>query len=101
MEEGNSERKVKDGKLLRVKVQFNSRIVNVKLTGDFFVHPEEKLEELEKQFERLSIKETEEHLTRLADHFCKKYEIELVGITPQDIGKGIREALDNVESNTA
>jgi lipoate---protein ligase len=40
--------KVPGGKLLRVSVDHEgSRIVAVKFTGDFFVHPEEAVERLE------------------------------------------------------
>lgn len=43
-----AEHKVKDGKLLRCTLELdNNVIVNMRITWDFFMHPEESIEELE------------------------------------------------------
>ena len=45
---GKCSLKVPNGKLLKVTVEFHEgRIENVRVTGDFFIHPEESIEELE------------------------------------------------------
>ena len=41
--------KVSGGKLLVVKVNFEEKIENVEITGDFFAHPEESITEIEKK----------------------------------------------------
>jgi len=44
-----SEEKIPEGKLLRVKVELSDKteILKVQITGDFFIHPEEKLKLIE------------------------------------------------------
>ncbi|MFA5771876.1 MAG: lipoate protein ligase C-terminal domain-containing protein [Thermoplasmata archaeon] len=46
--ERRAEHKVKDGKLLRCTLELDGNtIVNVRITGDFFMHPEESIVEME------------------------------------------------------
>lgn len=41
--------KVQGGKLLKCKLELENDIIRkIKITGDFFMHPEEKIEDLEK-----------------------------------------------------
>ncbi len=43
-----AERKVRGGKLLRVSIDHQAELIrSVRITGDFFIHPEEDLEKLE------------------------------------------------------
>ena len=45
---GKAINKVAGGKLIKVSLGVeDGRIVDIKVTGDFFMHPEEKIEELE------------------------------------------------------
>lgn len=87
------------GKLLRVKVDYDSRINNVKLTGDFFVHPEDEMFKVEKLFERLPFDEKEEKLALLVRSYCTKYNVQLIGVTPEAIAATIRKAIANGEAD--
>ncbi len=40
--------KVREGKLVKVEVEYDEVIRKIKITGDFFLHPEEILEKIEK-----------------------------------------------------
>ncbi len=40
-------KKVEGGKLLRVKVEHGYILENVQITGDFFAHPEDSVEQIE------------------------------------------------------
>jgi lipoate-protein ligase A len=45
---GRSVVKVPGGKLLKVAVEYDGgRIINARITGDFFMHPEDAVEKLE------------------------------------------------------
>lgn len=47
-DEYSAEYKVLGGKLLRVHILSRDNIIkNIKITGDFFIHPEESIDELE------------------------------------------------------
>jgi hypothetical protein len=46
----SAEMKVPGGKLVRIKLDYEgNEITEIKITGDFFVHPEESVDELEKE----------------------------------------------------
>ena len=43
--------KVPNGKMLKVRVKFEKeRIESIRITGDFFIHPEDSIEDLETAF---------------------------------------------------
>ena len=51
------ELKAKNGKLLKCTlVNRNKRIDKIRITGDFFMYPEEKIEELEKELMGVELK---------------------------------------------
>ncbi len=81
------------GKLMRVRVDFDSRINTVKLTGDFSVRPKDELPKIEKIFERLPYNETEEKLALLVRSYCAKYGVQLTGVTPEAIAATIKKAI--------
>ena len=44
MKSGTATRKIPGGKMVRVETTFDKKIESVKITGDFFLHPEETLD---------------------------------------------------------
>ena len=49
---GRAEYKVKGGKLIRVQLTAkDKKIKKIKITGDFFLHPEEVIEDIERTLE--------------------------------------------------
>ena len=54
------ELKVKNGKLIKCKIVIkNSIIEDIKLHGDFFIYPEEKIEEIEEKIRGIKYDENE------------------------------------------
>ncbi len=88
---GKAQYKVEGGKLVKVQLcSENGKIDEVKITGDFFLHPEELIEELEKTLEGSEINEG--LLTGQIKAFIKKHKAVLLGATPEDFAKCIMMA---------
>ena len=81
---GKSELKVEGGKLIRVECDVHERsnvLMRLIITGDFFLHPEEAIEELETSL--LMVRAEPEILSsRIQSFFTKGYV--LVGAKPDD-----------------
>ncbi|MEM3364199.1 MAG: lipoate protein ligase C-terminal domain-containing protein [Candidatus Micrarchaeia archaeon] len=86
------ERKVRGGKLVRVDVQFmEGRIASIRITGDFFMHPEDAIIEIERRMVGL-------HKDNIAEGVAEVFSsvnAEIVGFTPSDISDMISEAIDD------
>ncbi len=54
MMHGEASRKVPDGKLVNVEVDYSDRFENVDIRGDFFIEPPNALEIIESKIEGLS-----------------------------------------------
>ena len=75
--------KVPSGKLIKVDLDFdpdNKLITTVKITGDFFMHPEETLEGLEEMLRNTKLDRTT--LYHLIDGYLRKHTVEVYGFTP-------------------
>ena len=85
---GKAQYKVEGGKLVKVKLKLEAdKIKGVKIMGDFFLHPEELIEELEKTLERSEL--NEEVLADYIKTFIIKNKAVLLGATPEDFAKCI------------
>ena len=83
-----AEYKVQGGKLIRIQLGVQAdRISQIKITGDFFMHPEELIDELEKTL----IGETldKQNLIRCIAAFMEKNGVVLLGALPEDFAKCI------------
>ena len=98
MAQGVHTEKVAGGKLLRVKVDVNEagKVSKVQVLGDFFIHPEEFVEEIEQLLFDYSLLD-EEAIAAAVKGLVLNYEAELVGITSEAIAK----AFVNAKSNAA
>ncbi len=85
---GKAQYKVEGGKLVKVQLRFeDDKIKKVKITGDFFLHPEELIDELEKKLEGSEL--NEDVLTDHIKAFIKINKAVLLGVTPEDFAKCI------------
>jgi len=76
------------GKLVRIRLTEDRGLIRqIKITGDFFLIPEESLPKLEKMLEDAPIREKE--LRLLVDRFFRGTEAKGLGITPDDLVKAI------------
>ncbi len=83
--------KAPGGKLLRVRLrEKDERIDSVRISGDFFLIPEDSLPKLEKMLEDVPLREKE--LKLLVDRFFRGTSAQGLGVTPDDFVKAILSA---------
>ncbi len=88
------ELKVKGGKLVKCSLSVkNGAIEHIKFTGDFFMYPEEKIEELEKMLEGVECTE-EDIKERIAPFFDT---VELMGASMEDFVAVVSMAIKNLK----
>jgi lipoate-protein ligase A len=76
--------KVPNGKLLRIFIdKDDQKIIDVKITGDFFVYPEEKISLIEDVIRGKSL--DKEQLMKDIDEVVAKESIELFGVNAEGI----------------
>ncbi len=88
---GSAALKVQGGKLLKARVETSGgRIASLKLTGDFFLHPEETLAEIETALTNHQLNESA--ITATISSLLQKNNAQLIGAAPEDFAKVIMEA---------
>ncbi len=90
---GVAEEKVQGGKLLRVRAEYEDVIKNVQITGDFFVHPEETVEHIEKSLFGISKDATEQTITEIVTDIIAKRNAQLIGIDAESIARVLKRAV--------
>jgi len=100
---GTARVKVKNGKMIAAEVLVNQgKIESVRLTGDFFVHPEEAVDQIENNLIGSRAGEDENELAGRAREAVKSYGAQLVGFSEKDVARVVKEAIKNgMESNQA
>lgn len=74
--------KCPNGKLLRLKYNLDDDvIISIKISGDFFLHPEEKIELIENSI--IGIKTSE--IKSVLEKIIKENNIQIIGFTPEDV----------------
>jgi lipoate-protein ligase A len=90
---GRAQYKVKGGKLLKVQLsQTGFKISKVKITGDFFLHPEALIEELEETLLGQPLDEAK--LAAFIESFLSKRNAIMLGVSPADFAKCIVMAVE-------
>lgn len=90
---GTATEKVPGGKLVRIKVDFDKTINSMQITGDFFLHPEDMVEEIEQCFVGCAVDVDKDLLKNKIDGFIKKNNILLVGVSSDDLARLTKQAL--------
>ena len=85
--------KVKEGKLVKVDLEYDEVITGVKITGDFFMHPEETLEEIEKGLLGLKRDATDQTIAHRIREIMEVHDTQMVGLGPESLAKIIKEGL--------
>ncbi len=81
--------KVPGGKMVRIQMELNGdRITNIRITGDFFLHPEEAIFELERALVGKRVREGE--IGSVVEKALSK--CQMVGISPMDLRSAIMKA---------
>ena len=80
--------KVKGGKMIRVSIRESwGKIREIKITGDFFLHPEELIEELEEVLVGKPL--NAQDLARFIKRLMQCRDATLLGASPEDFAKCI------------
>ncbi len=85
--EAKSIYKVPEGKLLKISLEFNDVIKKVRITGDYFLYPEEENESIEKCL--VGKEFNKENLVDEIKKTVQERKIELFGLTPEAIVEAI------------
>lgn len=82
--------KIPNGKLLKISLDYNKNtnyINNIKITGDFFVHPEEAIELIEEEL--INVKLDKIKLFETIQSVIDENNIELIGLDVEGLTNGI------------
>ena len=63
--------------------------------GDFFLHPEESIKDLEKNLFGIMSDADEKTITSILNDVIEEKNIQLIGVTAQSIAKTIKKAIQN------
>ena len=83
----------KFGKLLRIDVMYDDHIESIKITGDFFIHPEDTLDKIVAELKGISLPIQADFVTRKINYIIHNNETEMIGITVDDIVTTLGEVL--------
>jgi hypothetical protein len=83
----------KFGKLLRLDVNYGDRIEQLKITGDFFLHPEESLEKIVSELTGVALPFNKVELIVKVKFVLANNEAELIGISAEDIVNLLEEVV--------
>ncbi len=72
-------------------VTFSDYIESLKITGDFFLHPEETLDEITTELTGVAVPIQKELLLRKIKYVMDSNEAEVIGITLEDILNTLEE----------
>lgn len=83
----------KFGKLLRLDVNYDDRIEQLKITGDFFLHPEDTLEKIVSELTGVALPFNKVELIIKVKFVLADNEAELIGISAEDIVNLLEEVV--------
>lgn len=88
-----SSQKVKEGKLIKVEVEADEVIKRIKITGDFFLHPEYVMEEIEESMLGLGKETSEEVIASKIHDVTEAHDAQMIGFSEESLACVIKEAL--------
>ncbi len=87
-----AEFKIPGGKLVKVTIDVEeSKIADIMITGDFFMHPEEEIDNLESHLKGISTDEN--NVKQAINDFFRTKNVELIGAKPEDLLYVIMKAI--------
>ena len=90
--DGRSEKKIPGEKLICVDIVYTDRIEKLKITGDFFIHPESCIIDIEKSLQGIPLSMNDMELAGIIESAAKARNAKLIGISAKGIVAAIREA---------
>lgn len=86
-------RKIPGGKLVRLSLTFSGRIESVKITGDFFLYPEDTLEALTTAIRNASLPLNSDDLTAQLNQILAETDSQFIGVNVSDLVSMLQEIL--------
>jgi lipoate-protein ligase A len=83
------------GKFLKIFMDFDDTINKIVITGDFFAHPEQAIDELQESLTGAKAESGE--IKKILEDFFEKKGIRMYGISSEGLYKGIVECLEGEE----
>ncbi len=93
MRQGKAIRKIPGGKLIRIDTLSAERMYKVKITGDFFLYPEDALDEIEHILSNAPLPLKKEALVQALKDTLTSFDAQLVGASAEDIVDVLAEAV--------
>ena len=90
---GSSIKKIAGGKLIRVDVVYFRQIERVKITGDFFLHPEELITTIEESLAGAEIPLSKGLLVERVETILKNNGAIVIGFSPEDLISVLADAV--------
>lgn len=90
---GSASKKVEGGKLIKIELDYDKRINKVKITGDFFLHPEDSILDIENILKGLDVNEEGSNIIKIINDVIEKNNAEMIGINAEAIVEVLKEAL--------
>jgi lipoate---protein ligase len=90
---GSSIKKIPGGKLIRVDVIYSKKVEHVKITGDFFLHPEELITVLEQSLTGAEIPLFKDLLVEHVETILNDNHATLIGFSPDDLISALADAI--------
>ncbi len=84
----------KFGKLVRIDVTYDTTIKDIKITGDFFLHPEETLEQIVSSLTGIEVPIVKDKITRDLNYIFYNNEAEIIGLSIDDIVNTLQEVTE-------
>jgi lipoate---protein ligase len=86
-------KKFPNGKIIRINIDADEKINSAKITGDFFLSPEETIGNIEKALSGAPKGVSYITLTEIIHGVLSENRASFIGIMPEDIAAAIAEAL--------
>jgi len=89
-----SEYKIPAGKLVKINLEYDKlskKIINIKITGDFFAYPEDSIEIIEKELKGVSLKKKD--IRKKIDDLINSNNFEFIGLNSEGLSDGILRCL--------
>ncbi|HLC36899.1 MAG TPA: hypothetical protein VJK05_04815 [archaeon] len=86
-------KKIPNGKLLKLRVDFGKKINSITISGDFFIHPEEGIDLIEEALKGTPVTFDTEEFIQLINAVVKENNLELIGFSVRDLAEFVKEVV--------
>ena len=90
---GFASKKIVNGKFIKILVDYHDVIRRIEISGDFFIHPEEALKEIEEFLIGLDVNFEKEIIEYKLKNFVNIRNIKLIGFNESDLVDVIKESV--------